>query len=280
MHWLPEVPKVVTAYDAAARIIPHFLPTGPLDVWNRHYDRAREMGSWWIAISDSARADMANYFDFDPRRGRTIYPGHNFDGTGSTPLPNTAAPPARFGLNGSPYVLNVCTIEPRKNHVRLVRAFRELIRQPRFAEWKLVLVGQEGWMCDQISAEINCTPGVIRTGVLSHEELAATYRHAQVFAFPSLFEGFGLPVAEAMSFGLPVVTSNVSSLPEAAGPPGLLVNPHDENEIRDALERLMANPDERRQRGEAGREYVKRFTWDRAARQFMDFMEEIAATRN
>jgi glycosyltransferase involved in cell wall biosynthesis len=279
LHRLPDVPKVITAYDAIARVMPESLHPNIIREWTRHYDRARELGSWWIAISDSARDDMIKYYHFDPSRGRTIYPGHNFDGTGGSGLSGGVGPPARLGLADAPYLLDVCVIAPHKNHLRLVRTFRQLIAQPRFARWKLVLVGQEGWFCDPIVAEIDATPGVIRAGRLSHEELAATYRHAALFVFPSLYEGFGLPVAEAMSFGLPVVTSNVSSLPEAAGPAGVLVNPYDEEEMRTALERLMADPDERRRRGEAGRDYVRQFTWNKAAGELMQFLEEVAGSR-
>jgi glycosyltransferase involved in cell wall biosynthesis len=278
LHRLPDVPTIITAYDAIVRALPESVHASVVRQWAPHYERARELGSWWIAISESVRDDMIKYYRFHPDRGRVIYPGHSFDGTCSPPAPGTIEPPARLGLNGSPYLLSVGLLAPHKNQVRLIEAFRRLTARPQYSGWKLVLVGPEGWLYESIVATIESTPGVIRAGQLSQEELAATYRHAAVFAFPSLYEGFGLPVAEAMSFGLPVVTSNVSSLPEVAGPAGVLVDPRDEEALRDALERLMADSEERRRRGEAGREYAKRFRWDRSARQMMDFLEEVAAS--
>jgi glycosyltransferase involved in cell wall biosynthesis len=279
LHRLPEVPKVATLYDATVVTVPECHTPPVISRWTSHFDRVRMLESEWLTISESARNDLARHCGLDVRKGTVIYPGHNYDGSDGLPGPVAAGPPARLGLNRSPYVLAVGTIEPRKNYLRLLGAFRGLSEQPRFAGWKLVLVGRAGWKFENIQAEIRCTPGAIWAGRLSHEELAAAYQHASVFAFPSLYEGFGLPVAEALSFGLPVVTSNVSSLPEAAGPAGLLVNPQDETEIRAALERLMADPEERRQRGAAGQEYAKRFNWDCSARQVMSLLERLAGTK-
>jgi glycosyltransferase involved in cell wall biosynthesis len=279
LHLLPEVPKIVTLFDATIATVPECHTSFTVCRWTEHFNRIRELKSVWLTISESARDDLVRHCGVDPNKGRVIYPGNSFiDPEGKGPSA-TAGPPDHLGLNGSPYILSVGTIEPRKNHLRLLRAFRQLVAQPRFAGWKLVLVGPEGWKCANILADLRRTPGVIWAGILSHEELAATYRHAAVFAYPSLYEGFGLPVVEAMSFGLPVVTSNVSSLPEAAGTAGLLVDPHDESALRAALERLMADPEERRRRGEAGREYARQFSWDRSARQVMDAYEHLAAQR-
>jgi glycosyltransferase involved in cell wall biosynthesis len=277
LHLIPEVPKVVTLYDATVATVPECHTPEVVQVWRNHFARVRELGSWWLAISAATRDDMERYGGLDPDLGRTIYPGHNYAARGETLA--ATGPPAKLGLSGAPYLLTVGTIEPRKNQARLIRAFRRLVAQPRFAGWKLVLVGRDGWKSTDVLREMGTTPAVIWAGRLTHDELAAAYQHAAVFAYPSLYEGFGLPVAEAMSFGLPVVTSKGSSLPEVAGPAGILVDPLDEGEIQAALERLMADPGERRCRGELGRDYARRFNWPDSAREVMKLLEKAAASK-
>ena len=270
---------MVGIYDA----IPVALPETVGEEFSRasleHYRRAVSLGSH---LSDHLRTRPAETCPggrVRPGRGRAVYPGHNFDGSDGRPLPDGPLPADLAGQIGdSPYVLIVGTLEPRKNHVRLFRAFRALSARPEFARWKLVVVGREGWLYDDIVAEAERTPGVIRAGRLDHEHLAACYRHAAVFAFPSLYEGFGLPVAEAMSFGRPVLTSSTTSLPEVAGDAAVLVDPHSDDAVRDGLERLMADPDLRGHLGAVARGQAARFNWSRAARETMDFLERVAAT--
>jgi glycosyltransferase involved in cell wall biosynthesis len=277
LHLLPELSKVVTLYDATVVTVPDYHIAQNIRQWTSHFARVRELHSEWLTISQSAHDDLVRVCGLDPKKGRVIYPGHNYDGSDAVAQSTATGPPAQLGFNGSPYILTVGTIEPRKNLLRLLQAFRRISEQSRFADWKLVVVGRAGWKYEEILAELQHTPSAIWAGRLSHDDLAAAYQHASVFAFPSLYEGFGLPVVEAMSFGLPVVTSNVSSLPEVAGPAGVLVDPLDVDALRTALERLLADPQERRQRGEAGREFAKQFHWDRAARQVMDVLANIAA---
>jgi glycosyltransferase involved in cell wall biosynthesis len=281
LHRLPGVPTAITAYDAIPIALPETqLPQGIM-AWARYVARAREVGSWWLAISEHARSDMVKYGKLDPARACVVPPGHNFDGSDGRTVADADLPPdltARLG--GSPYVLTVGALEPRKNHVRLFRAFRQLTARPEFAHWKLVVVGgSRGELGEPIVAEGEATPGVILAGRLDQEQLAACYRHAAVFASPSLYEGFGLPVAEAMSFGRAVLTSTTTSLPEVAGDAAVLVDPDSEDAIRDGLARLMADPDLRAGLGAAARKQVARFNWSRAARETMAFLERVAASR-
>jgi glycosyltransferase involved in cell wall biosynthesis len=277
--WLrltPQVPKVFSLFDATPLATPEYHVPGTRQQFEKYLADTRAVNGWWLTISEHARQDLIARAGVDPARGRVVYPGHNFDETAGQPTAAELPGELKARLGGHPYVLTVGTLEPRKNHVRLFRAFRALVDRPEFADWKLVAVGREGWLCDEIVAEAERTPGVVLAGRLGHDELAATYRHAAVFAYPSLYEGFGLPVVEAMSFGLPVVSSNVSSMPEAAGPVGLLVDPTDEGQIGAALARLMADPEERARLGAAGREHARRFSWANAARETMAFLEEVA----
>jgi glycosyltransferase involved in cell wall biosynthesis len=171
---------------------------------------------------------------------------------------------ARLGV-AQPYVLSVGTLEPRKNLVRLLRAYRQVAPE---VPHTLVLAGTPGWRIEELEAEL-ARPGpgtIVRTGSVSGEDLDVLYRGADVFAYPSLHEGFGLPVLEAMARGVPTLASNVSSLPQVAGDAALLVDPTDVSEIAEGLARLLTDPalaDDLRQRG---LQRAATFTWAATAR--------------
>ncbi|HEX5145727.1 MAG TPA: glycosyltransferase family 1 protein, partial [Conexibacter sp.] len=183
---------------------------------------------------------------------------------------------ARHGLR-TPYVLALGTLEPRKNLPRLIEAFAGLPPQLRDAH-ELVLVGGSGWATDEIDASIARHRELVRPlGHVPDEDLPGLYREAALFAYPSLFEGFGLPVLEAMTAGTAVVTSNVSSLPEVGGDAVRYADPHDVGSIRDALAALLGDPAERARLAAAGRERARRYSWERTARETLDAVERAAA---
>jgi glycosyltransferase involved in cell wall biosynthesis len=188
----------------------------------------------------------------------------------SLPIAPAGPDPAleRLGIP-RPYVLSVGTQEPRKNLVRLVRAYRQVAPEIPHA---LVLAGGEGWKDDELRLELD-RPGpghVLRTGHVRDDELDALYRGADAFAYVSLYEGFGLPVVEALARGVPAVVSNTSSLPEVAGDAAVAVDPEDVGEIADALARVLTEPglaEDLRRRGPLR---AAAFTWDASARATLD----------
>lgn len=187
---------------------------------------------------------------------------------------------ARLGLP-SRYVLAVNTIEPRKNVAGLLRAFA-LLGQRRRDGLRLVVVGQEGWLSDGVAADVRSLGiegEVVFTGFVADEDLPAIYRGADVFCYPSHYEGFGLPVLESMSLGTPVVTSSVSSMPEVAGGAALLADPTQPAEIAAALERVLSDPAEAERLRAAGRVRAATFTWRRCAERVMESLTKAAASR-
>lgn len=172
----------------------------------------------------------------------------------------------RYGLQDAPYIPTVGTLEPRKNHVRLVRAFEGL--RDAFSQVRLAVVGGAGWNVGPIRRAFEESPARDRIrvlGVVSPEDLAALYAGASLFAYPSLYEGFGLPVLEAMAMGVPVVTSSVSSLPEVAGDAAILVDPRSVEAIRHGLARPLGDAELREELARRGRARERTFTWRRTA---------------
>jgi glycosyltransferase involved in cell wall biosynthesis len=166
-----------------------------------------------------------------------------------------------------PYILFVGTIEPRKNLTRLIAAFNYL-KQMHKIEHKLVLIGQKGWRYESIFMAIENSPwryDIHHLDYLSDAEVAWFYSKADVFIYPSIYEGFGLPVLEAMTLGTPVITSNTSSLPEVAGDAAILIDPTDFGQISEAILQIISNDVLRQSFVEKGRERVKLFSWEKTA---------------
>lgn len=183
----------------------------------------------------------------------------------------------RYGLH-RPYALFVGTIQPRKNVARLLRAYDWLYRNTSVA-WDLVFAGAPGWLSDSLyerAAALGLAQHVRFLGYVPDDELPALLKGALFFSFPSLFEGFGLPVLEAQSYGVPVLTSNNSSLPEVAGDAALLVDPTDVDAIANAMLRLSQDEVLRQQLIEAGYANVRRFSWEKAAQETLAVLVEAA----
>jgi len=263
-------PFVVTIYDLSFFRYPEaFRP------WNRWYlsfftalsaRRARRV----IAISENTKRDVVNVLGVSPDRVDVVYCGVDSD---FRPLP--AAEVARFrGERALPdrFILFLGTLEPRKNVQKLVQAYGHW----RVAESevpKLVVAGGKGWYYDQIFAEVErlgLTGEVIFPGYVVQGELPLWYNAADLFVYPSRYEGFGLPVLEAMACGTPVVTTHVASLPEVAGDAALLVSPDDESQLLEAMRRALSDGSLRQEMVIKGLAHASDFSWARTAVQTLD----------
>lgn len=185
---------------------------------------------------------------------------------------------------GKRYILSVGTLQPRKNYVRLIEAFSQFITSntKQYGSIDLVIVGKKGWLYDDIIAapkRFGVSERVKFLDFVPEEDLACLYEHALCFALPSLYEGFGLPVVEAMARGIPVVVSNVSSLPEVAGAAGIYVSPLDVGSITQGLLTAVRqrNLPSGRRRVQIGRAQVKKFTWENAAKKTLDVLMSVGA---
>lgn len=175
------------------------------------------------------------------------------------------------------FILFVGLFEPRKNLPLLLRAYRRILKE--YDVPPLVLVGRKGWNTQQVIREIQqvgLDRKIFWLDYLPSQDLPIVYNLAQVFVYPTLYEGFGFPPMEAMACGTPVITSDVSALAENIGEAGLLIHPQDEQALANALHRLTSDPDLRQKLAQAGIQRALTYTWDRTARQTMHVYEQLS----
>lgn len=212
-----------------------------------------------IAVSEFTRRQVVSLLGVAEEKVRVVH-----HGTRRLALPE--------GVGREKIILNVGAIQKRKNIARLVEAFETVD-----ASWRLALVGSAGYGAEEILARIARSPARERiavTGYVSAESLAGWYARAMVFAFPSLDEGFGMPVLEAMASGLPVVTSDRSALPEAAGDAAWLVNPEDTDALGEALRTMTERAEIREELAQRGVLRARDFTWEKAVRETWNVYRE------
>jgi glycosyltransferase involved in cell wall biosynthesis len=220
-----------------------------------------------VAISDYVRGQVLEFLQMAPSSVRRIYNGVK---------PQIAADPAQAAYPS--YILCVGSLQPHKNLPRVIRAYLQL--RSDFPDVELWVVGrpQPRFRAQPELMDLIKAPGVKLLGYLTDADLATAYRHARVFCYPSLEEGFGLPLLEAMQTHTLVVTSNVSCLPEIAGPAAELVDPLNEAAIAAGLRNtLLLSESERRKRTEKSYFWAKRFPWQNAAHEYLALYEELLA---
>jgi glycosyltransferase involved in cell wall biosynthesis len=278
---LPGTPTLLTVHDlsfardpgSASPALKRFLD----DVVPRSVSKATRV----LADSGATRADLIDLYGTYPDKIEVLYSGV---GAQFRPVEDAAALQlvrAKYRLGAMPYILSVGALHARKNYGRLIQAFARLESGLRDA-LRLVIAGGREWSSDKILAEPErqgLAPQVLFPGYVADEDLPALYSAASAFAYPSLYEGFGLPVLEAMACGVPVITSSVSCLPEVAGGAAVLVDPLDVNDIADALGRVLTDVGLRAELVAKGRARAAQFTWAKAARQLLDVYRRVGRVR-
>jgi glycosyltransferase involved in cell wall biosynthesis len=286
-HVLPLVhPKrsIVTVHDLGYLYYPeaHTFSQNLYLRWSTGYNARTAMRV--LADSKATEGDLIRHYAIPAERIVVVYPGRDETLAPVADPALLAAVRTRYGLSG-PYLLYVGTLHPRKNLVRLVQAFASFVQSPvaRFQcpipNLQLVLAGQKGWLYEEILAQVRqsgVADRVVLTGYVPDSDLPALLSGALAFVYPSLYEGFGLPVLEAMACGTPVVCSNISSLPEVAGDAALLVDPLDVEAWVTAFCRIAADEGLRRELVERGLRQAQRFSWRRCAEGTLQVLEAVA----
>lgn len=273
---------ILTIHDLSFLIYPQFAAQGMVRYLSSAVPRSLRRANAIIASSLATSRDLEHWLRIDPARVTLVYHGV---APRFRPLPPQATAPVRQRL-GLPdrFVFFVSTLEPRKNLVRLIEAFALLIDRSAgngdaaFANLHLVIAGRPGWLYDDIFAAIQrlrIGERVCMLDFVHDNDLPPLYNLACAFAYPSIYEGFGLPALEAMACGTPVLTSNNSSLPEVVGDAALLVQAEDVGAIADGLARLVADQSLRSQLRTAGLLRARQFTWEQAAQQVLSCYRQV-----
>lgn len=255
-----KIPLVVTVFDLTFLMFPQHHLRSTRVLIGSGLRRAVHDADIFLAISENTKKDMVRLTGVAPERIRVtpLAADPLF-----RPIPDEGGVLARHGID-KPYVLYVGTLEPRKNIGVLLQAFAEL----KDKETLLVLAGAKGWMYDQIFSlvtQLGIESRVKMLGYVENDDLPVLYTEAQVFVYPSLFEGFGLPVLEAMQCGAPVITTNVSSLPEVIGDAGITLSPDDMAGLAAALTRVLSEPELREEMRGKSLAQAARFSWHKTA---------------
>jgi glycosyltransferase involved in cell wall biosynthesis len=229
-----------------------------------------------MADSQATKADLVRHYHVPPEKITVAYPGRDENLRRVNDGAAVEAVKSCYGILGD-YFLYIGTLQPRKNLVRLLRAFSNL--QLPTSNFQLVLAGSKGWQYGEILAEVKrlgLESHVLFPGRIAEDDKAALLSGATALVFPSLYEGFGLPVIEAMQCGTPVICSNTSSLPEVAGEAALLVDPFDVDALTHAMLRLAEDADLCRTLVERGHAQAQKFSWRSCAASVLSALESVA----
>ena len=276
-----KVKAVLTVHDLIPILHPEWcgmLGQGAQQYFHPEFNlpatlRGLNRDHWIICPSAASRDDVCEYLgtQIDPAKTRVIPWGASALFSPCTDPDRLQAVRIKYKLPAAPYFLSLGTLEPRKNLDTLIRCFYRLLQQERAPDLYLVLAGPLGWDYGPIFQALRKHPQfagrIVVTGYVADEDLSALYSAALAFVYPSLYEGFGLPPLEAMQCGTPVITSNLSSLPEVVGNAGILINPRDEDALAETMLGLYRSAGLRTEMSRRGLARAALFSWHECARQ-------------
>ena len=279
-HYAPRfspVPTVVSVMDLSYLHYPKLFKQSDLYQLRNWTAYSVKQARKVFTISRASKNDIIKYYQIKPERIVVTYPGYKFKNT----MQSSKLLTEKYGIKGS-YILFVGTVQPRKNLVRLIEAFSRIKRDSSSSaegDIQLVIVGKKGWLYEEIyeaPKKFGVEDKIKFLNYVPDEDLPVLYKNAHVFVLPSLYEGFGLPVLEAMAQGCPVVISNTSSLPEVGGDAAVYIDPENVESIVEGIEKVLGDTKYRQSLIKKGREQVKKFSWEKTARETLKVLEEVA----
>ena len=263
--------RLVTVHDLSFLRLPQCAEPGLRKYLSKVVPRSIRRANLVLADSQSTKRDVVELLGVPEGKVRVVPAGVEARFRPVEDEEELRRVAERYGLV-RPFILSLSTLEPRKNFTGLIEAYARLIGERKIPH-KLVIAGGKGWLYEEIFAAAQ-RPGlegrVIFPGFVDDEDLPALYSLADLFAFPSLYEGFGLPPLEAMACGVPVITSNLSSLPEIVGRAGIMLEPDDTEGLAEAMGEALQDEALRRRMIAEGLEQAKKFTWEEAAEKLLE----------
>jgi glycosyltransferase involved in cell wall biosynthesis len=272
----PESRNIMTIHDLTFVKYPDYVPT----IVKTYLDRIKNCLKFTDAIitfSENTKRDLVELLKIDPDKIYITYQASRYH---KDYLTDQQIADLKISISydfTKPYFLFVSTLEPRKNVINLIQAFNYL-KQNYKIEHQLVLIGQTGWKYQPILDTINQSPyrtEIHHLNYLTDDLVALFYSQAEAFIYPSFYEGFGLPVLEAMTLGAPVITSNTSSLPEVTGDGALLINPNHSMELADAMLNLIRDRVLRDNLIVKGKEQASKFSWEKTAQETLNVYRSV-----
>ena len=283
-HYAPRfspIPTVVSVMDMSFLRFPELFNKSDLyqlQSWTKY---SVQNAARVLTISNSSKDDIIKAYNISAEKVVTIYPGIKEITTLEPRIYGMNQLQDKYHLSGN-FILFVGTLQPRKNISRLIEAFARIKNHEQTKDnkdLKLVIIGKKGWLYEDILAapqKHGVENSVKFLENVTDDELTMFYKNALCYVLPSLYEGFGLPVLEAMKQGCPVITSNVSSLPEAGGDAALYVDPEDVEDITQKITQVITDKNLREELVAKGKKQVAKFSWDKAARETLEVLQQVA----
>ncbi|MBF8249949.1 MAG: hypothetical protein HW400_550, partial [Candidatus Levybacteria bacterium] len=275
-HYLPifaPARSLISILDVSYIRFPELFKTADLNQLTKWTKYSVKKAKGILTISKASKGDIIREYGVSEKRVVVTYPGIKEGLMIKDERLSMDEMRKKYGI-GKDYILFVGTIQPRKNIERLIEAFSKLNK----SGLDLVIVGKKGWKFEEILAapkKLNVQNKVKFLDSVTDEDLPAFYKNALCFALPSLYEGFGLPVLEAMKYGCPVITSNISSLPEAGGDAALYVDPFNVHDITKKLELIINDKELRSKLIKKGYEQIKKFSWKKTAKETLNALQGL-----
>jgi len=281
-HYAPRyspIPTIVSVMDVSYLRFPEMFNKSDLYQLAHWTEYSVKKAKKVLTISDSSRDDIIKIYKKSKEDVVTIYPGIKHI---------ESLEPRIYGMNqiqdkyqvSDKFILFVGTLQPRKNIVRLIEAFSKLkTEDEKLKKLELVIIGKRGWQYEEIleaPEKFGVSDKVKILENVPDTDLDVFYQNALCYVLPSLYEGFGLPVVEAMQRGCPVITSNISSLPEAGGDAAVYVDPEDVSDIAKKMEKVITDEKLRHELVAKGKKQITKFSWEKAARETLGILEDVA----
>jgi glycosyltransferase involved in cell wall biosynthesis len=271
---LPGVPTLLTVHDLSFIRDPDSAWPSLRAYLMKTVPRSVQRATHILADSQATKDDLIDLFKTPPEKISVLYSGVDARFKPIRAGAEIDRVRAKYKIGPQPFALSIGTLQPRKNYRRLIEAYAKLNQ----SDLELVIGGGKGWMFDDIFAQakdLRLADRVHFIGFVADEDLPALYSAANLFVYVSLYEGFGLPLLEAMACGTPIISSNTSSLPEVIGDVGLQVDPKNVEEITHAMKQMIDRSELRDQSRAAGLDRVQRFTWTSAAQKLLAIYDRL-----